>query len=337
MKTKLFLLFFLTAAFGSVFLLFAPKDLQGEEIRVDVPPGMTFYQVAEQLERKGLVRKAFFFKVLVKIFPPRPLSVGEYRLSPRQSLWSQFQKIRRGDIVRERVTFPEGLNYYETAFVLKKRGWPGADEFLKLCRDPAFIKSLLGGGKGKPLLSLEGYLFPETYTLSKYTPPRALIEEMVRQFLKVYTEEKKDIPLSRHETAVLASLIEKETGAPEERPLIASVFYNRLKKGMKLQTDPTILYGLFLKEGFDRKLNIRKEDILSPSPYNTYVIQGLPPGPIAGFGRAALQAVFSPVKSDYLYFVSKNDGSHLFSKTYKEHNRAVYKYQILPFKKQKNK
>lgn len=329
MKLKIGILFILIGLCFLVFIFFAPENLQGEKVIIDVSPGENFYQVAEKLEQKELIRRAFFFKVLVKLFSARHLNVGEYELSPRLSLWSQFQKIRKGDIRYEWITFPEGFNHYEMAVLLKKRGWPGAEEFLELCKNQAFISNLLE----EELPSLEGYLFPETYALSKYGSPQTLLKEMVQQFLKVYSEEKRNSNLSRHETATLASLIEKETGIPEERPLIASVFYNRLKKGMKLQTDPTILYSLFLKEGFERGNNIRKKDILFPSPYNTYVIQGLPPGPISNFGRAALRAVFSPEKSDYLYFVSKNDGSHLFSKTYKAHQRAVYKYQVLPFKK----
>ena len=332
MKLKLAIFLFFIILFSLIFILFAPKNLQGEKVMIDVSPGETFYQVAENLEQKSLIRQALFFKVLVKIFPSRHLSVGEYELSSRLSLWSQFQKIRRGDIRYEWVTFPEGFNHYEMALLLKKRDWPGADEFLKLCQNQSFIKSLLGEIKETPS-SLEGYLFPETYVLSKYGSPRTLLEEMVRQFLKVYSKERRDSLLSRHEVATLASLIEKETGIPEERSLIASVFYNRLERGMKLQTDPTILYGLFLEEGFERENNIRKKDILFPSPYNTYIIQGLPPGPITNFGRAALRAVFSPAESDYLYFVSRNDGSHLFTKTYTAHKKAVYKYQILPFKK----
>ena len=290
MKLKLGILFVLTGLCCVIFIFFAPKDLQGETVLIDVPLGETFYQVAEKLEKKELIREAFFFKILVKIFSVRHLSIGEYELSPRLSLWSQFQKIRRGDILYKQITFPEGFNHYEMATLLKNRGWPGADEFLKLCRNQTFINSLLG--EERP--SLEGYLFPETYALSKYSSPRTLLKEMVRQFLKVYSEEKSDSAFSRHEAATLASLIEKETGLPEERSLIASVFYNRLAKGMKLQTDPTILYSLFLKEGFERVNNIRKKDILFSSPYNTYVTQGLPPGPIANFGRAALKAVFSP-------------------------------------------
>ena len=333
MKLKLGILLILISFCLVVFIFFAPKNLQGEKVIIDVSPGENFYQVAEKLEQKGLIRRAFFFKVLVKLFSARHLSIGEYELSPRLSLWSQFQKIRKGDIRYEWITFPEGFNHYEMAVLLKNRGWPGAEEFLELCQNQAFINNLLG----EELPSLEGYLFPETYALSKYGSPQTLLKEMVQQFLKVYSEEKRRSNFSRHEAATLASLIEKETGIPEERPLIASVFYNRIKKGMKLQTDPTILYSLFLEEGFERGNNIRKKDILFSSPYNTYVTQGLPPGPISNFGRAALQAVFSPEKSDYLYFVSKNDGSHLFSKTYKAHQRAVYKYQILPFKKKSEK
>lgn len=313
-------------------IFFTPLNKEGESQIIDVPPGKTFYQLAEELEEKKLISSAFYFKVLIWLFNKSPLFTGEYVLSPKDSLWSQFQKIRESHIKKNKITFPEGLNHYEMSLLLKSQGWVDTKEFLRLVGDREFIQSLLN----ESLPSLEGYLFPETYFISKYKPASELLREMTGEFFKAYSEIRdrhKNTLFSRNEVVTLASLIEKETGKGEERPLISSVFHNRLNIKMKLQSDPTILYGLFLKEGFERKLAIGKKDILSPSPYNTYVIKGLPPGPIANPGKKSLEVVFTPKKTSYLYFVSRNDGTHVFSKTLKEHEKAVYKYQIAPFKK----
>ena len=217
--------------------------------------------------------------------------------------------------------------------VLRSHNWPASEGFLKEVKNKNTVKEMLN----KELDSLEGYLFPDSYQIKKYMTARELIRLMTKRFLNVYNK-LSPLPLergfSRHQVATLASLIEKETGRAEERALIAGVFYNRLNRSMKLQTDPSILYALYLVRGFDIEKNIRKKDILFPSPYNTYTVQGLPPGPIANPGEKSLQAVFLPEKSDYLYFVSRNDGSHKFSKTYEEHKKAVYKYQIKAFQKE---
>ena len=314
-------------------IFFIPYNKAGNPQVIDISPGRTFYQVAEELESRKLISSAFYFKVLVRLFRTPPLFVGEYELSSATSLWFQFQKIRRGHIKMVWITFPEGLNHYEMSLLLKSRGWPHTKEFLSLVWDKEFIKTLLN----ESLPSLEGYLFPETYPISKHKKAESLLKEMVGEFLKVYQQVAGHRPssFSRNEVVTLASLIEKETGKSNERSLISSVFHNRLNRNMKLQSDPTILYSLFLKEGFERALAIGKKDILFSSPYNTYVVSGLPPGPIANPGRKSLEAVFSPDKTDYLYFVSRNDGTHVFSETLKEHNQAVYKYQIAPFKKKK--
>ena len=326
-------LFVLSSFIFCYLIFFIPFDKEGSLQRVDVPPGRTFYQLAEELEERKLISSAFYFKVLVGLFRSPPLFVGEYELSPASSLWTQFQKIRRGEVKVQRITFPEGLNHYEMSLLLKSSGWLYLDKFLNLIWDRQFVESLLK----EPLPSLEGYLFPETYSISKYKSPEELLREMTGEFLKVFGEVSlnRQSPLSRNEVVTLASLIEKETGRAEERSLISSVFHNRLGENMKLQADPTILYSLFLKEGFERALSIRKKDILTPSPYNTYVVKGLPPGPIANPGRRSLEAVFAPQQTDYLYFVSRNDGTHVFSRTLEEHNRAVYEYQIKPFKRKK--
>ena len=328
---------FITTLCFAVFLVssyyaFIPISLKKEVQSIDISPGRSFFQIGRELKKKHLIRSELAFKLLVVLFFYPKLPVGEYDLSASSSLWSQFQKIRKGESRYDLLTVAEGLNSYEIVEILKQKQWEGALEFSKLIKDKKFIKELLNEERN----SLEGYLFPETYRLQKYMSAKTLIKNMVKEFLKSYSKIKSSlpIPLSRHEVVTLASLVEKETADPKERPLIASVFYNRLKIGMKLQTDPTILYSLFLHTGVMPK-NIRKKDILFSYPYNTYVIKGLPPGPIANPGRLALKACFSPEPTKALYFVSRNDGTHVFSNTYPEHQKAVYEYQIKPFKKSK--
>ena len=350
-KKSLLVLPILIGGAGVFFALniLLPFDKNGAAQTADISPGTTWNQLAVDLEEKQLISNSFYFKALVRLFGEPPLFTGEYSLSPAESALSQFQKIRRGETKRTAVTFPEGLNHYEMFLVLKSAGFAEADEFLRLAGDSRFAESLLREATDKSEsipASLEGFLFPDTYLVNKYKPASALLREMTAASLKIYDEivskAKQDSPataaaqFSLHEAVTLASLIEKETGAAEERGLVSSVFHNRLKRGMKLQSDPTILYGLFLDEGFERPLSIRKKDILHPSPYNTYVIKGLPPGPVANPGRESLRAVFYPENTDYLYFVSRNDGTHVFSKTLAEHEKAVFKYQIAPFRK-KNK
>ena len=174
-------------------------------------------------------------------------------------------------------------------------------------------------------------MFPDTYNLTKYTPLRELIAAMVQKFILAYNnvEPMATVRMSRHEAVTLASVIEKETGAPDERPMIASVFHNRLHKGMRLQSDPTIIYGLWVASGV-MKENITKADIMSPTQYNTYYIAKLPVGPISNPGKDALLAALRPSNSDNLYFVSRNDGTHAFTKTYEDHQKAVRLFQLDP-------
>ena len=315
-----------------------PLDIPGESLILDVPQGLGFYGLAEELERKRVIPSAWDMKIMVWARGKPSLLRGEYEIMSGSALWSLFQNIIKG---REReflVSFPEGFNIYEMGELLKRHNWPAVEDFLRIARDGRLADKLLSQ---KGLSSFEGWLFPGSYRLRKYMAGEVLIEAMVDEFLKVYSMAREaggssyplTARLSQREKVTLASLVEKETGQAKERPLIAGVFYNRLAQGMKLQTDPSILYALYLVKGFGIEKNIRKRDILFPSPYNTYVIKGLPPGPIANPGAESLKAVFSPLKSDFLYFVSRNDGSHKFSKNLKEHQKAVYKYQIKPFRK----
>ena len=293
---------------------------------IDVPAGAAFYQLAEHLEEKQIISSAKLFKALIWLYGRPALRQGEYEISGNMNFWKIFKQFKEGKVRSFKVSFPEGFNHYEMAEVLKSQNYFETENFLDLVWDKNFIKKILD----QDLESLEGYLFPDTYYLTKYMPAEDLIKSMTEKFFAVYQKLNQaplEFNLNRHQIVTLASIVEKETGRAEERALIAGVFFNRLKKNMKLQTDPSILYSLYLARGFDIVKNIKKADILFNSPYNTYVVKGLPPNPISNPGQESLQAVFRSEKSDYFYFVSKNDGSHKFSKTYEEHKKAVYKYQ----------
>jgi UPF0755 protein len=304
-----------------------------EEIVFDVPPGKTFHAIADQLEKKGLVTSAFNLRVLARLtHQGGHIKTGEYALNRAMTPQEVLGVLVSGKSLMYPITFPEGSNIYDMAAAVDAKKLYKAEEFLKLVHDRQFIRELLG----IELSSLEGYLFPETYNVTRYTPLRELIANMVQNFKSAYQEaegtaKSAGLPPSmpKHDLVILASMVEKETGAPEERPMIASVFYNRLKKGMRLQSDPTIIYGIWVDTG-SYKNNITKEDILHPTRYNTYTVPKLPFGPISNPGRESLLAVMKPAHSEYLYFVSHNDGTHAFSKTYEEHARAVKNFQLNP-------
>lgn len=294
-----------------------------------ISPGRSFPSVAQELIEKELVVISPFWLKLFGRFSgyANKIHVGEYELNRGMSLLEVFDVLSSGRSIEYFFTVREGLNMYEVADLLEEQNLGFASEFLKWCKDPKWIASLLG----ERLFSLEGYLFPDTYSLTKFTGEKNLTKIMVEQFKKVYAEviQNSRLKMDRKKHIILASLIEKETGVNEERTLISSVFQNRLKKRMRLESDPTILYGI-LDEKRLRKKNITKQDILHKDRYNTYRIHGLPYGPIANPGRASLLAAINPASSDYLFFVSKNDGTHKFSKTYQEHKKAVHLYQISP-------
>jgi len=241
-----------------------------------------------------------------------------------------------GETVRRAITIAEGLNLYQIAALVRGRGIAGAEKLLSLSRNQAYIRSL-----GVRAPSLEGYLFPDTYYYAKNTPMRHLVAVMTARTMDVLAEACRlaapeaacdpDGPmtvagkeeLTAHEILTLASIVEKETALPEERPLVAEVFLNRLRRGMRLQADPTVTYGL---GSFGKPLT--KRDLLADNPYNTYVHAGLPPGPICNPGRAAIEAVVRPAGTGALYFVANGRGGHVFSKTLAAHNRAVRAYRL---------
>ena len=295
-----------------------------EEIRLfRVDSGASLSAVAQRLEAEGLVRSARATTLLARTRElDQKLQVGEYELSPHLAAEEVLEIITSGRVKTWTVTFPEGSRAFDIAGRLESAGLVDTAEFLALVSDKEFAAAL-----GVQASGLEGYLYPDTYHLPRGLSPREIARIMVRQFDRVWnaeiSEHAKGSKLSREEIVILASIVEKETGDAAERPLIASVFLNRLGRGMRLETDPTVIYGI---PDFDG--NLRRKHLKDASnPYNTYQIQGLPPGPIANPGAAALRAVVQPETSEYLYFVSRNDGTHHFSTNYRSHVNAVNRYQ----------
>jgi UPF0755 protein len=291
----------------------------------EVTPGASFARVASELEQRGFVTSAFKFKIYAKLTGKTgQIRVGEYELSKQMSPNQILSKISSGISIQRTFTIPEGQNMYDVAEILSGTGIASKDRFLQLFRDRTLTEKYLQDS----IESFEGYLFPETYSYTKYTSAEQILEMMVKRFLNVWGEvESMPHGMTRHQVVTLASVIEKETGAPGERGLIASVFHNRLKKRMRLQSDPTILYGILVETGVMKK-NISKSDITRSTPYNTYTVAALPAGPIANPGKESLMAAMNPLHSDFLFFVSRNDGTHVFTKNYQDHQKAVRAYQL---------
>ena len=279
-------------------------------------------QIARALADAGVVASPRAFVLAARIAGlDRRLQPGDYRLDPGMSFPALLRALHEGRGRIAAVTIPEGWRLEQIAERLAAAGVCARDDFLSATRDRALLAELAIPGP-----SAEGFLFPETYALQLPTDPADVIRTMHRQFEKVWgelTAGARPPALSPLATVTLASIVERETAAPAERPLVAAVFLNRLRLGMPLQADPTVIYGI---DAFDG--NIRRRDLTAANPYNTYVNRGLPPGPIANPGRASLAAVLAPAPVDYLYFVARNDGTHQFSRSLAEHNRAVQRYQV---------
>ncbi|MDR2405861.1 MAG: endolytic transglycosylase MltG [Deltaproteobacteria bacterium] len=303
---------------------FSPPDTQSREVLVTIPQGASYPEIAHILKENGLIKDegAFLLAIRLKSKLKQPVGIkaGEQALDPSLNTWETIKTLVKGNFKFYPFTIPEGRNLREIATTVQNAGLGSAKDFLALCYDKTFIQSL-----GIQADSLEGYLFPETYNFPKNTPLSTIIKAMTTQFFKVWNKYNTLAAakgLSQNEVLTMASIVEKETGAAQERPLIAAVFFNRLDKKMRLQTDPTVIYGLPNFNG-----NLTRADLETPHPYNTYVIQGLPPGPIASPGEDSIKAVLNPANTKYLYFVSKNDGTHHFSNTLAEHNKMVAQYQ----------
>jgi UPF0755 protein len=264
----------------------------------------------------------------------RHLKAGDYRFERAMTPFEVIDKIARGDVYVINVTFPEGLTIAEMAKIFEAQGLGSGASFVEASKDAAPIHDL-----DPDATSLEGYLFPETYALSRKTDAAKLVKLMVAAFHHAFTPELRQAAAARNLTArqavTLASIVEKETAKPDERPLVAAVYTTRLRIGMPLQCDPTVIYGLAKAGRYNG--NLHKDDLAFDSPYNTYRYPGLPPGPIASPGKASLEAAVHPADADFLYFVSRNDGSHEFARTLDEHNRNVQKYQVQYFRERKNR
>jgi UPF0755 protein len=304
-------------------VLFFPPTFQGEQKRVLIPKGSTFREVVQTLDEEGLLRSPTAFYLMARALGVAGnVQAGEYELSTAMTPAVILHKLVSGDVVKYRVTIPEGYTVRQIAVRLEERGIiKNREEFIAEAFSSDFNTIL--GITGE---SVEGYLFPDTYLFSKGIAPQEVIKSMVGKFKRVYTpdfsQRAAELGMTDREVVTLASIIEKETGLPEERPLISAVFHNRLKRGIPLCSDPTVIYGIANFDG-----NLRKRDLEKRTPYNTYLIQGLPPGPIANPGRASIEAALYPAPVKYLYFVSRNDGSHHFSTTLREHSEAVRRYQ----------
>ena len=293
------------------------------EKTVLLPPGRGFAAVLAALGDAGVVSDPFRFKLLARLLGcDRRIRSGEYRFSSEMSPVEILNRLATGRVVLHALTVPEGSSLREIAALVGDAGIGDGQAFLARA-----LSEEAAAARGIPGRTLEGYLFPDTYYFPRDTEADRIIQTMLGRFEEMYdptwTARAHRMHLTRHQVVTLASIIEKETGAAGERPVIASVFLNRLKRGMRLQTDPTVIYGI---ENFDG--NLTRKHLETPTPYNTYRIDGLPPGPIASPGRASLEAVLFPEETDFLYFVAKGDGTHQFSTRLADHNEAVRRYQL---------
>jgi len=296
------------------------------EVFVDLPTGTSVSGIAARLEEAGVVRDAMTFRIAARLSgEERRLQAGEYRFAVSATPYEIVSRLARGDVFTRPVTVPEGLTIFEVAAIAERAGLGTAAEFIASARSASLI-----GEFDPEARTLEGYLFPDTYPLSRKAGVDGLVQAMVTRFGTAYDVNLRAAAtaagLDTREVVTLASIIEKETGRAEERPLVAAVYRNRLRIGMPLQCDPTVIYALMLKNRWNG--NLTRADLEMESPYNTYRVTGLPPGPIASPGRDSLDAAVHPAPVDYLYFVSRNDGSHAFAATLAEHNRNVAMFQL---------
>jgi peptidoglycan lytic transglycosylase G len=307
------------------------KGFTDAEQFIEVSPGTGTSAIGRMLVAEGILRDEFTFRAaLWWTGRSRTLQAGEYRFDRAASAVDVIGRLARGDVYARPLTFPEGLTIDEMSRLFEIRGFGSGSSFVAAARAGSLIKDL-----DPAAADLEGYLFPETYALTRGTSAQRLVRLMIDRFRATYTDDLRRRAqaqgLTTRQVVSLASLIEKETGKPEERPLVAAVYRNRLKIGMGLQADPTVVYALQKAGRYDG--NIRRTDLAFDSPYNTYRYPGLPPGPIAAPGKASLEAALMPASVAYLYFVSRNDGSHVFSETLAEHNRNVREFQVLFFRR----
>ena len=323
-------LFFLVLVLGALAAIIIAglrpfKNFSGDEKFILIPRGASSYQIAQLLHKEGVVRHWAWFLGYLKIAKRSShLQAGEYRFEGPLSIPQVVDKLIRGLVYYHELTIPEGYSLFEIGELLDQKGFSKPADLWEAARH---VDRVSGLGQRPP--NLEGFLFPDTYHLARGATAEEIVSMMVERFRDVYTKhletEIKMSPLNFNELLTLASLIEKETGVDEERELVSAVFHNRLKKRMPLQCDPTVIYAAKLEGGFTGK--IRQCDLDAHSAYNTYYRLGLPPGPIANPGLKSIQAALKPAVANYLYFVSNNQGGHVFSVTLEEHQRAVSAYR----------
>ncbi len=305
------------AALSVAYLLFTPAAIRDSVLLYTVEPGMTLSEVAEQLEAEGVVRHAGLFKLLARLKgAEHGINAGRYEIEPPMDAGDILHMLTVGKITYNRVTVPEGLTIPETAQALRARIGIDSTTFVHLSNDSVVARSLEIEAP-----TLEGYLFPATYNLYSEMSVDDVLGEMTAQYRLTITEEYRkraeELGYSIHEILTLASIIEQEAMVDDERDIISGVFHNRLRRGMFLEADPTVQYGIGRPN-----MRLYQKHLSDPSPYNTYVHAGLPPGPICSPGKASIHAALYPRDVPYLFFVGRGDGRHIFSITNREHNRA---------------
>lgn len=306
------------AAYYFVYTPFGPTT----ETFVEIAPHTSTNSISTQLQQSGVIRHRYAF-ALLRILRGGTLKAGEYRFDHPVPMTEVYGRIVRGDIYTRALTIPEGYNIFDIAQAVEAAGLGQRDEFLRAEQQHTELIAEWTAGSATRPVSLEGYLFPDTYHFARHTPPVHILATMVRRF-RLATQQlglQGDIP----RTVILASLVEKEVSQTSERPLVAGVFLNRLAKSIPLATDPTVIYAALLDNRWRGAIHV--SDLQSASPYNTYRHPGLPPGPICNPGVAAFSAVQWPAKTDYLYFVSDAQGHSRFSATLREHNQNVQAYR----------
>jgi UPF0755 protein len=321
-RLLILLVLLLLLAGGAVFYVVGtPYAAFDQEAFVDIPPRTSARTMATMLARAGVIRSEWQFMVARALNSGAKLQAGEYQFTKPLTTWEVLQKIARGDVYYQELRIPEGANMFDIAATVQEQGFAKAADFLKVARDPSMIRDVAPDAP-----SLEGYLFPSTYKFTRRTSAERIARELTNHFKRVWKQiAKPGAEVNR--TVTLASLVEKETAVPAERPTVASVYDNRLKIGMKLDCDPTTIYAAMLDGRW--RGTIYRSDLDSTHPYNTYRNPGLPPGPIANPGMESLKAALAPKETNYLFFVAKGDGSgaHVFTENLAQHNAAVQNYR----------
>lgn len=323
MKRLLILLFLLTLGIVGLGILSLRQDMPpiADEKILEIPRGTSTLKLGELLERQGLLRSPLQAWAWRAMHPRAKFQAGEYSFLKERSAEAILEKIARGQVYYRELTIPEGSSIYDIARIVEQEKLMKQAEFLNAVKDPQLIQDIAPKAK-----TLEGFLFPSTYRLPRKVTPQLLCQRMTSQFRQVWKTIAQD-GADPYSTTTLASLVEKESAAKEERPLIAGLFTNRLKNGMKLECDPTVIYAALVEDRYRGK--IYKSDLENMNPYNTYRHAGLPPGPIANPGMEALKAVLNPANTDAVFFVAEPGGTghHVFSRTLADHNKAVAAYR----------